>query len=214
MKGNTKNNFVIPDTGYFTSKAVHEKFAKLGVNNEISLILHLPLRYEDETQLCQISDISGGETVQTEGVIISSEVMYRPRRQLVLQVEDDSGILFIRFLNFYSSQIKTYSVGTRVRLLGEPRPGFFGTEMVHPKCHIVHEDTPLPDSLTPVYPTTAGLSQVMIRKLVRQVLIDKSNVDNLSETIPVKTLKKYRLNGFRDSVMFLHQPHQTCRLIY
>jgi ATP-dependent DNA helicase RecG len=206
VKGNTKNNSVIPDTGCFTSKAVQEKFAKLGVNNEISLILHLPLRYEDETHLCQISDISGGETVQTEGIIISSEVMYRPRRQLVLQVEDDSGILFIRFLNFYSSQIKTYSVGTRVRLLGEPRPGFFGTEMVHPKCHIVHEGTPLPDSLTPVYPTTAGLSQVMIRKLVRQVLIDKAKVGNLSETIPVKTLKDYRLNGFRDSIMFLHQP--------
>jgi ATP-dependent DNA helicase RecG len=100
VKGNTKNNSVIPDTGCFTSKAVQEKFAKLGVNNEISLILHLPLRYEDETHLCQISDISGGETVQTEGIIISSEVMYRPRRQLVLQVEDDSGILFIRFLNF------------------------------------------------------------------------------------------------------------------
>jgi ATP-dependent DNA helicase RecG len=206
VKGNTKNNSVIPDTGCFTSKAVQEKFAKLGVNNEISLILHLPLRYEDETHLCQISDISERETVQTEGVIISSEVMYRPRRQLVLQVEDDSGILFIRFLNFYSSQIKTYSVGTRVRLLGEPRSGFFGTEMVHPKCHIVHEGSLLPDSLTPVYPTTAGLSQVMIRKLVRQVLIDKAKVDNLSETIPVKTLKDYRLNGFRDSIMFLHQP--------
>ena len=206
MKGNTKNNSVIPDTGCFKSKAIQEKFAKLGVNNEISLILHLPLRYEDETHLCQISDISGGETVQTEGVIISSEVMYRPRRQLVLQVEDDSGILFIRFLNFYSSQIKAYSVGTRVRLLGEPRPGFFGTEMVHPKCHIVHEGAPLPNSLTPVYPTTAGLSQVMIRKLVRQVLIDKAKVGNLSETIPVKTLKDYRLNGFRDSIMFLHQP--------
>ena len=204
MKGSIKNKSVIPSC--FTSKTVQEKFARLGVNNEISLILHLPIRYEDETHLCQIGNISGRETVQIEGIIISSEVMYRPRRQLVLQVEDNSGILFIRFLNFYSSQIKTYSVGTRVRLLGEPRPGFFGTEMVHPKCHIVHEDTPLPDSLTPVYSTTAGLSQTTIRKLVRQVLIDKAKVDNLSETIPVKTLKNYRLNGFKDSIIFLHQP--------
>jgi ATP-dependent DNA helicase RecG len=204
VKGGIKNNCVIPS--YFTSKAVEEKFSKLGVNNEISLILHLPLRYEDETHLCQISDIPGGEAVQIEGVIISNEVMYRPRRQLVLQVEDDSGTIFIRFLNFYGSQIKTYSVGTRVRLLGAPRPGFFGTEMVHPKCHVVNESAPLPDSLTPVYPTTAGLSQVMIRKLVRKVLIDKAKIDNLSETIPVKTLKDYRLNGFRDSIMLLHQP--------
>lgn len=215
MKGNTKNSSVIPDTGCFTSKAVQEKFAKLGIINEIGLILHLPLRYEDETRLCQISDISEGETVQIEGVIISSEVMYRPRRQLVFQVEDSSGVLFIRFLNFYSSQIKTYSVGARVRLLGEPRPGFFGTEMVHPKCHIVREGEPLPDFLTPVYPTTVGLSQVVIRKLVRQVLIDKDKDSNLSETIPIKILKDYRLNGFRDSIMFLHQPtpNESARLL-
>ena len=204
MKGGIKNNGVIPSC--FTSKAIEEKFSKLGVNNEISLILHLPLRYEDETYLCQISDMPGGEAVQIEGVIVSNEVMYRPRRQLVLQVEDDSGTIFIRFLNFYGSQIKAYSIGTRVRLLGAPRPGFFGTEMVHPKCHVVNEKAPLPDSLTPVYPTTAGLSQVIIRKLVRKVLIDKARIDNFSETIPVKTLKHYRLNGFMDSIILLHQP--------
>ena len=204
MKGSIKNNCVTPSC--FTSKAIEEKFSKLGVNNEISLILHLPLRYEDETHLCQISGMPGGEAVQIEGVIVSNKVMYRPRRQLVLQVEDDSGTIFIRFLNFYGSQIKAYSIGTRVRLLGVPRPGFFGTEMVHPKCHVVNEKAPLPDSLTPVYPTTAGLSQVIIRKLVREVLIDKAKIDNLSETIPVKTLKQYRLNGFRDSIMLLHHP--------
>ena len=204
MKGGIKNNGVIPSC--FTSKAIEEKFSKLGVNNEISLILHLPLRYEDETYLCQISDMPGGEAVQIEGVIVSNEVMYRPRRQLVLQVEDDSGTIFIRFLNFYGSQIKAYSIGTRVRLLGAPRPGFFGTEMVHPKCHVVNEKAPLPDSLTPVYPTTAGLSQVIIRKLVRKVLIDKARIDDFSETIPIKTLKHYRLNGFMDSIMLLHQP--------
>ena len=203
MKGSIKNNCVTPSC--FTSKAIEEKFSKLGVNNEISLILHLPLRYEDETHLCQISDMPR-EAAQIEGVIVSNKVMYRPRRQLVLQVEDDSGTISIRFLNFYGSQIKAYSIGTRVRLLGAPRPGFFGTEMVHPKCRVVNEKVPLPDSLTPVYPTTAGLSQVTIRKLVRKALIDKAKIDNLSETIPVKILKYYRLNGFRDSIMFLHQP--------
>ncbi|MEE8150842.1 MAG: ATP-dependent DNA helicase RecG [Nitrosomonadaceae bacterium] len=190
----------------FASKAVQEKFAKLGIINEFGLILHLPLRYEDETHLCPIRDVPEGKAVQVEGVIIHSEVMYRPRRQLVCQVEDGSGILSIRFLNFYSSQIKAYSVGARVRLLGEARPGFFGTEMVHPKCRIVREDVPLPDALTPVYPTTAGLSQAVIRKLVRQALIGDDRVSNLSETLPNKILKHYRLNSFRDSVMFLHQP--------
>ncbi len=206
MKEKTKNNPVLSTAIGFASKAVQEKFAKLGIINEFGLILHLPLRYEDETHLCPIRDVPEGKAVQVEGVIIHSEVMYRPRRQLVCQVEDSSGILSIRFLNFYSSQIKAYSVGARVRLLGEARPGFFGTEMVHPKCRIVREGVPLPDALTPVYPTTAGLSQAVIRKLVRQALIGDDRVSNLSETLPNKILKHYRLNSFRDSVMFLHQP--------
>jgi len=151
VKEKTKNNPVLSTAIGFASKAVQEKFAKLGIINEFGLILHLPLRYEDETHLCPIRDVPEGKAVQVEGVIIHSEVMYRPRRQLVCQVEDSSGILSIRFLNFYSSQIKAYSVGARVRLLGETRPGFFGTEMVHPKCHIVREGVPLPDALTPVY---------------------------------------------------------------
>ncbi len=206
MKEKTKNNPVLSTAIGFASKAVQEKFAKLGIINEFGLILHLPLRYEDETHLCPIRDVPEGKAVQVEGVIIHSEVMYRPRRQLVCQVEDSSGILSIRFLNFYSSQIKAYSVGARVRLLGEARPGFFGTEMVHPKCRMVREGVPLPDALTPVYPTTAGLSQAVIRKLVRQALIGDDRVSNLSETLPNKILKHYRLNSFRDSVMFLHQP--------
>lgn len=207
MKGNKEKNPVLPISTVFTSKGIQEKFARLGIINQFGLILHLPLRYEDETHLCPISEVSEGRIVQVEGVIIHSEVMYRPRRQLVCQVEDSSGTLFMRFLNFYSSQIKAYSLGTRVRLLGEARAGFFGTEMVHPKCKIVCEGTPLPDALTPVYPTTAGLSQVMIRKFIRKALIgEDGDGRNLSETLPSNILKRYQLSSFRDSVMYLHQP--------
>ncbi|HEY6044106.1 MAG TPA: ATP-dependent DNA helicase RecG, partial [Nitrosospira sp.] len=140
------------------SKAVEEKLAKLGITDELDLVMHLPLRYEDETHLYPISDVPASKIVQIEGVISRSEIVYRPRRQLVCQVEDDSGSLFMRFLNFYGSQVKAYSAGTRVRVLGEARPGFFGTEMIHPKCRIVREHEPLADALTPVYPTTSGLS--------------------------------------------------------
>ena len=139
------------------SGTIRDKLVKLGITDASSLILHLPLRYEDETHLYPINDVPANRTVQVEGVISRSEVMYRPRRQLVCRVEDGTGILFMRFLNFYGSQVKAYSVGTRVRLLGEVRPGFFGVEMVHPKCRILRGNEPLPDALTPIYPSTAGL---------------------------------------------------------
>ena len=198
-----------PLASFSVSKAVEEKLTKLGIADEFDLLMHLPLRYEDETHLYPISDAPTSKIVQIEGVISHSEIAYRPRRQLVCQVEDGTGILFMRFLNFYGSQVKAYSAGTRVRLLGEARPGFFGTEMIHPKCRIIQEHEPLADALTPVYPTTAGLSSGFIRKLVHNALKQVSDGDDqgfLAETLPDAVLKKLGLPGFRNSIFFLHQP--------
>ncbi|WP_293007538.1 ATP-dependent DNA helicase RecG [Nitrosomonas sp.] len=188
------------------SASVQEKLSRLGIHSELDLILHLPIRYEDETHLFPIGDAPQGQTVQIEGVIVHNEVVVRPRRQLVCQVEDGSGTLVMRFLNFYGSQVKTYAVGKRVRLLGEIRGGFFGIEMVHPKCRIVREGESLADSMTPVYATTAGLTQNILAKIIRQGLQDAQTVHALTETVPEKIIRKYRLQGFSDSVLCLHHP--------
>ncbi|SET33231.1 ATP-dependent DNA helicase RecG [Nitrosospira multiformis] len=191
------------------SGTIRDKLLKLGITDASSLILHLPFRYEDETHLYPINDVPADRTVQVEGMITRSEVMYRPRRQLVCQVEDGTGVLFMRFLNFYGSQVKAYSVGTRVRLLGEARPGFFGVEMVHPKCRILRGNEPLPDGLTPIYPSTAGLPSEALRKLISRVLQtgDGRNHEGiLSETLPDAVRERCQLQGFKDSVLFLHQP--------
>jgi ATP-dependent DNA helicase RecG len=191
------------------SGTIRDKLTKLGITDASSLILHLPLRYEDETHLYPISDVPADRTVQVEGVITRSEVMYRPRRQLVCRVEDGTGVLFMRFLNFYGSQVKAYSVGARVRLLGEARPGFFGVEMVHPKCRILRGNEPLPDALTPIYPSTAGLPSEALRQLISRVLQtgDGGNDEAaLSETLPDAIRERCQLQGFKDSVLFLHQP--------
>ncbi|MBA3755668.1 MAG: ATP-dependent DNA helicase RecG, partial [Nitrosomonas sp.] len=185
---------------------MQEKLSRLGIHNELDLILHLPIRHEDETHLFPIVDAPQGQIVQVEGVIIHNEVVIRPRRQLVCQVEDSSGILVMRFLNFYGSQIKTYAVGKRVRLLGEIRSGFFGAEMVHPKCHIVRAGESLADTMTPVYPTTAGLTQKILGKLIGQALQNAQKTQALAETLPERIIKKYRLSGFQDSVRCLHNP--------
>ncbi|MEK7845009.1 MAG: ATP-dependent DNA helicase RecG, partial [Pseudomonadota bacterium] len=188
------------------STHMQEKLSCLGIRNELDLILHLPIRYEDETHLFPISDAPQGQVVQVEGVIIHNEVVIRPRRQLVCQVEDRSSIQVMRFLNFYGSQIKTYAVGKRVRLLGEIRSGFFGAEMVHPKCRIVRESESLADTLTPVYPTTAGLTQKILSKLIGQILQDAQRKQHLTETLPEQIIKKYRLASFQASVLCLHNP--------
>lgn len=178
------------------------KFAKLGIRTPFDLVLHLPLRYEDETKITRIEDLQPGVSAQVEGEIIHSEVMFRPRRSLVSQLQDDSGILYLRFLNFYPSQQKQLAVGKKIRALGEPRMGFFGDEMVHPKCRSAGESTPLKQALTPVYPTTAGLPQATLSKHIHAALGELE----LDDTLPPEILQRLRLPEFASSVRLLHQP--------
>lgn len=175
---------------------------KLGIRSKLDRVLHLPLRYEDETRLTALKDVQAGAPVQVEAEVVDSEVKYRPRRTLVVKLTDGERDLWVRFLNFYPSQVKQFAPGRRVRLFGEVRSGFFGDEMVHPKYRIVEKDAPLPKSLTPVYPTTAGLSQNELRRKIADALDTLALEDTLDE----KRLAKLRLGGFRESVLFLHRP--------
>jgi ATP-dependent DNA helicase RecG len=165
-------------------------------------VLHLPLRYDDETRLYPISEAPAGQHVLVEGSVVECDVKYRPRRQLVCHIEDGSGVLTLRFLNFYPSQLKQLAPGTRVRVFGEMRQGFFGAEVVHPRYKVVAEDTPVPTSLTPVYPTTAGLGQEPLRRLIARAL----ETSDLSDTLPDSVIVPLRLPRFREAVVFLHNP--------
>ncbi|HEV8311667.1 MAG TPA: DEAD/DEAH box helicase, partial [Burkholderiaceae bacterium] len=174
---------------------------KLGLVRDIDLALHLPLRYEDETRLTRIADAREGDTVQVEGVVSDSRVEFRPRRQLVVRVQDDSDELVLRFLNFYPSHQKALAVGARVRVRGELRGGFLGREMVHPSFKAVDDATPLAAALTPVYPTSAQLPQAYLRKAVASALARAP----LDEVLPADTLPA-GVPPLRDALHFLHHP--------
>ena len=148
------------------SKPLIANLQKLGISNIQGLLLHLPLRYIDETRITSIRDLRQGDDVQCEGEIVHAEVTYKPRKALIARLEDASGQLTLRFLHFYPSQIAALAVGKKLRVYGEIRQGFFGYEMVHPQCKAVGEKTQVAETLTPVYPTTAGLTQPNIRKAI------------------------------------------------
>jgi ATP-dependent DNA helicase RecG len=176
------------------------KLAKLGIHHRSDLLLHLPLRYEDETHLAPIATVQPGETVQVQGVVTHNEVTFRPRRTLVCRLQEGDDELYLRFLNFYPSQQKQLAVGKQIRAVGEARMGYFGLEMVHPKCRAVDDDTPLNTSLSPVYPTTAGLSQIVLRKLIGNAL----EVLPLSDTLPETVRESLGLADFDHSLRLLH----------
>ena len=162
----------MPPTKAKSAPKTHDKLAKLGLRTDMDLVLHLPMRYEDETGIVPVREacLRGGYTSQVEGVVVKNEISYRPRRQLLVTISDDTGELLLRFMNFYGSQVKQMAEGTRVRARGELKHGFFGAEMVHPTYKIVNEGAPLPTSLTPVYPAGEGLSQTILRRAISDAM--------------------------------------------
>lgn len=187
------------------SSAPQRAMKKLGLVRDIDLALHLPIRYDDETRLRRIADLQGGEMAQVEGEVRTSRVEFRPRRQLVVRIDDGSAELVLRFLHFYPSHQKTLHEGARLRVRGEVRGGFFGREMVHPAFRPVREETPLPSTLTPVYPASAELPQAYLRKAIAGALA-RAPVDELLPAWLLPTLRNAPLPTLREAVQLLHHP--------
>jgi ATP-dependent DNA helicase RecG len=186
----------------FVTPAVAERLGRLGLARLSDLVLHLPLRYEDETRITPIHEALSGDTVQVEGTVVKTEVKFRPGRQLISEVDDGSGRLTMRFFNFYESQRRALAPDARVRVMGEIRQGFFGAEMVHPRFKVLRGESPLPQALTPVYPTTAGLGQETLRKLAARAL-ERAGLD---DTLPEPVRRKLGLPAFGEAVRTLHNP--------
>lgn len=190
------------DFPFPVSTATQAKLAKLNINNIWDLALHLPLRYEDETHITPIADARAGIPVQIEATVIHQQIQFRPRKQLIVQVQDLSGhVLYLRFIHFYPSQQKQLAEGKVIRALGEIRHGFFGDEMVHPKIRTDIEQG-LSESLTPVYPTVNGLNQPALRRLIQAALKQLPDDD----TLPDELLQQLHLPPLIQSLKFLHSP--------
>jgi ATP-dependent DNA helicase RecG len=190
--------------------APQKALRKLGLNRAIDLALHLPLRYEDETRIVRLADTREGDVAQIEATVTSCEVAYKPRRQLLVVVDDGSDTCTLRFFNFYPSQQKALAVGNCLRLRGEVRGGFMGRTMMHPSFHAAGGE--LPNALTPIYPTSAGLPQSYLRKAVHGGVLHAARQGEFLETIPSglapPSLAQSNTKnwGLEQSLHFLHHP--------
>ena len=182
--------------------AIASKLDKLGLKNAWDVVLHLPLRYEDETQITPIAQAVMGASCQIEGVVTQQEVKFKPRQQLLIQVCDDAGsVLVLRFIHFYASHQRQMAVGKRIRAVGEVKLGFHGYEMIHPKVRDA-DSTVLAESLTPIYPTVNGLQQPTLRRVVQAAL----KALPLHDTLPDVLLQQLGLPHLAESLHLLHAP--------
>jgi ATP-dependent DNA helicase RecG len=183
------------------------RLAKLGVSSVADLLCLLPQRYEDRTALRALGSLLPGEKALVEGVIELAEVAFRRRRSLLCRLGDGTGFITLRFFHFTRAQQQNLQRGARLRCFGEVRAGPTGIEMVHPEHRVIAADEPPPSAtLTPVYPTTEGVHQQRLRRLVEQALhrLDEQPLaDYLADQLPADW------PALAHALKFLHQPPQA-----
>jgi len=188
--------------------ALVSKLQKLKVHNQYDLLFLLPIRYEDKTSLHKISALVAGEKALIQGFVVLTTVVYRGRRMLISQLSDDTGIITLRFFHFSKQQARRLAKNTVVRCFGQTRKTASGLEMIHPEYQIINPENPAPleAGLTPIYPTTEGLQQGRLRKIVRAAL--EQQIDTIEELLPASIVKELGLVPLTESLREIHQPSQ------
>ncbi|WP_425086065.1 ATP-dependent DNA helicase RecG [Thiosulfatimonas sediminis] len=192
-----------------------EKLHKLGLHTVQDMLLHLPLRYQDKTVLKPIESLLVGVEAQTEGTVIAQAMTRGGRNSLLVTLQSPTGAcLTLRFFHYHYRQAQSFTRGKTVRVYGEVRSGPNGLEMVHPAYSFINlqKPQPLESTLTPVYPTTEGLGQPSLMKLIRQTLARLEN-NPLPEHLPHEVLQELQLPSLNSAIQILHQPQASDDLL-
>ncbi|GAA0786554.1 ATP-dependent DNA helicase RecG [Shewanella aestuarii] len=190
------------------AKKVAEKLHKLGIKTVQDVLFHLPLRYEDRTQIYPIATLAFGSYGTIEAQVQSTQIIQGRRRMLICNVRDDTGPMTLRFFNFSMAQRSAMQQGAMIRAYGEIRRGNHHAEIVHPEYKMIQagDEASLSDTLTPIYPTTEGLKQASWIKLTDQALL-MLNQGGLTELIPAN-LQPNNLS-LPQALMILHRPDKN-----
>ncbi|WP_313454875.1 ATP-dependent DNA helicase RecG [Pseudomonas sp.] len=188
--------------------AMAEKLAKVGLENLQDVLFHLPLRYQDRTRVVPIGQLRPGQDAVIEGVVSGADVTMGKRRSLVVRLGDGTGVLSLRFYHFSNAQKEGLKRGTHLRCYGEARPGASGLEIYHPEYRALNGDEPPPpveQTLTPIYPSTEGLTQQRLRQLCKQSL-SMLGPRSLPDWLPDELARDYQLAPLDDAIRYLHNP--------
>jgi ATP-dependent DNA helicase RecG len=193
---------------------VAEHLARLGIQHVQDLLFHLPLRYQDRTRIYPIATIALGDPAVIEGRIVTVTIPQAGRTKLLCRVEDATGRMHLRFFYLNPLQRKTLQKGVLLQCFGEVRLGMYGLEMIHPEYRLASQKSiaPIEQNLTPIYPTTEGLSQLTWRKLTAQALQLLNEGAILQDNLPATVLQKLALPTLKEALHFVHRPPRDAPL--
>jgi ATP-dependent DNA helicase RecG len=187
--------------------ALEKKLAAIGILTLQDLLFHLPLRYEDRTRVSLAARAQLGEYQQFEGEVRSCEIQFGKRRSLRCSLRDSSGSIALRFFHFSAAQKDSLAVGTQLRVYGEVRRGRSSFEIFHPEYKPLSQvSAEVPDTLTPIYPTTEGLLQPRLRSIIAQAVDLVVGKDSIEDYLPEDLVKRLGLVSLADAILHIHRP--------
>ena len=194
-------------------KKTSDRLNQIGIYSLENLLFHLPIRYQDKTQITSLSAAKVGDEILVELTIDKLEEVPTRQRQLLCYLSDNNNQkLLIRFFHFNHYQKQTFVRGEYIQCFGEIKIGRSGLEMHHPEYRLISQkQKPLLDStLTPVYPLTAGITQNKIKLWVAQALdiLRATVINDYFERIAKNTMP-----NLKDSLYLLHHPKKGEDLI-
>lgn len=185
-----------------------DRLARLDIHTVQDMLFHLPSRYQNRTRITPIAALRAGMEVVIEGYVVVSDIVKGRRRSLLCRLEDNTGVTSLRFFYFNAAQRNNLQCGARIRCFGEVRRGATGLELYHPEYSLVRDDRQfeLEQRLTPIYPTTEGITQNKLRQLAQQALklVEKQNA--LAELLPPAYRTGESGTDITQIVCFLHHP--------
>ena len=169
-------------------EALAAKFRALGVDTLFDLLTDFPFRYLDETRITKASEARANKIPALYCLTARASRSFQPGRVRILKValEDESGPMDAVFFNSYPSFSNRFTPGARVLAFGVAKRDPSGAMCLqHPKVVFLGrgEEPRLSDRLTPVYHSTAGLAQKVIRNAA-QAAADSLKAIPLPELLP------------------------------
>lgn len=184
------------------------KLVKCGILTVQDLLFHLPYRYQDRTRITPIQDLRSNDWCVIAGQVCKTEIKYGKRMMLNCYVEDKTGIVKLRFFHFNKQQVNAMNNSTMIHAFGEVREFNNNLEIIHPEYQLLDQETEcqVDETLTPIYPTTQGLTQTRLRQLVKIALKSCETELHQLEWMSEQQLQENSFYNLGDAIKLLHNP--------
>jgi ATP-dependent DNA helicase RecG len=191
-----------------------EKFEEQGFLTLKDLLLFLPLRYSDRSEIVKIADLEQDKLVTFKAKLKSISGFYKNRRRMdTAVVEDETGKIKLMWFNnkFISKSLKT---GETYMISGKLNDR--GT-ITQPTMEVDKADTIHTGRLVPLYSSTIDIPQGKLRRLLRHIttqLENNSRLDKSSQNKNSPNLESIKFSQeIIDAIIQLHFPESEDLII-